>query len=165
MIDGFERIEKDLYNVRAMLLSSSEIRKLLVYTSPNALESIEPSVSQASPFIFLSPVFKTNQEPYNKTTFISITISESSYNKEEAKHDVDLRINIFSKTENWELDNGRIRVLAIASEVIKKLHAKKLKSSQKLEYISTAYMNIDENYQGYSLLFTTIDGGGLENEF
>lgn len=74
------------------------------------------------------------------------------------------RINVFSEMDLWELDEDRVRPLAILSKMIEILDQKKLKSSHKLFYISSDLTTLDKNIAGYTALFGIVDGGGDSDE-
>lgn len=157
--------QKDIFEIKARLSANSEIRKLLYYNGSNALSGAEVLIGTISPYIYVSPVINTNVEPYNKNNFISIVLEQSEYDDEDSIQKGLLRINAISRTENWELDNNKVRPLAITSEIVDILNNIKLSSSHKITYISIEFIVINENLQGYTILLDLIDGGGLENEF
>ena len=74
---SLERIEKDLYSVRDYLGKDDEIKKLLYYPTRNALQQENVSANLINEYIFLSPVFDTTREPFDKNTFISITLANT----------------------------------------------------------------------------------------
>ena len=161
---GLERIEKDIYSIRDYLAKDDEISKLLFYPTRNALQRDNVSASLINEYIFLSPVFDTTREPFDKNTFISITLANTEWNDEDGTHMGAFRINVFSEIDLWELDEDRVRPLAILSKMIEILDQKKLKSSHKLFYISSDLTTLDKNIAGYTALFGIVDGGGDSDE-
>lgn len=160
-MEGLQRIEQDIYAIRDRLYTNKIIAKLLYYSDSNALKGAYVDRSQIDNHIFVSPVFDTTKEPFNKHTFISITVANTEWDDEDSTHLAAYRINVFSKIELWELDDERVRPLTIASEIIKILDQIKLKSSHKLFYISADLTVLNNgDMAGYTLLFGIQDGGG-----
>lgn len=163
-ITGLWRIEEDLFNVRLYLIRNEEIQKLIYYTGSDALSKDTPPFDSVYKHIFVTPVFDTTKEPFNKTTFISIIVPETEWDDEDQAHLATIRINVFSKIENWTLDDNKIRVFQIISRIIEMFDGKKLESSHKLFYLSSDLTTLNETYAGYTVLFGVRDGGGEDVE-
>lgn len=159
-LEGFERLEKDLFMIRDIIFSNKNIQKMIYYSDSDPLSKADPDSNKVSEHIFLSPVFDTTREPFNKHTFISITMNNTELSEEDVTHYAGVRINVFSKLELWNLDNERIRPLAIGTELIKILHDIKLSSSHKLFYLMADLVTVDETTAGYTFLFGLMDAGG-----
>ena len=76
-MEGLQRIEQDVYAIRDRLYANKTIAKLLYYSDSSALKSADIDRSHISNHIFVSPVFDTTKEPFNKHTFISITVANT----------------------------------------------------------------------------------------
>lgn len=163
-LDGLERIEQDLFQIRHKIIANEKIRKLVYYSGKNALSQANVEVNLTKEHIFVTPVFDTTKEPFNKMTFISIILPNTEWDDEMSSHLATIRINVFSKIENWELDNDSIRTLQITSEIIRDLSDIKLKSSHKLFYLSSDLTTLNDLYAGYTILFGIQDGGGEDAE-
>jgi hypothetical protein len=164
-VETFDLIQDSLYYIRQLILSNDKIRKLLVNDSKKALTESSIDISNAISYIFLSPVFNVNKEPYNKNTFLTITLTDTTLDDSNNNHNSKIRINCLTRTELWEMENNRIRPLHLSSLIIKTLHGQKVGVSHKLYYDGTELTVLNENIHGYAIEFIMIDGGGLENEF
>lgn len=76
-MEGLQRIEQDIYEIRDRIYTNETIAKLLYYSDSNALEGADVDLSQIDNHIFVSPVFDTTKEPFNKHTFISVTVANT----------------------------------------------------------------------------------------
>jgi hypothetical protein len=165
MIDGFDRFQTALYQIKQLLLSELKIRQLLVNDDYSPYIAGAVTIEAAKNYIFLAPVFNTNIEPYNKNTFITIILEKDDFDEDSVSHDVAVTINCFSQTVLWEIDNQKIRPLELASLITKKLNGQKLSTSHKIDYINFDSVVLNENIQGFSLGFFLRDGAGLEDKF
>jgi len=164
-MNGLELVQKTVYEIRHLIISDNEIRKFIRNDGFNPLNGPESTIEEAKPYAFVSPVYNTNIEPFNKNTFLAINLTKTEYDIESNFHDGILRIHCMSRSELWEIANDKIRPLEIISRIIKKLDNQKLSSSQTLSYVETELVVLDDNIQGYSALFILTDGAGLESEF
>ncbi len=162
-MNGFERIQESLFAIRTVVLGNEGIRKLLCFDVRNPLQQNPPTFTKALEHTQMSPIFNVNVEPYNKNTFITFVISKGDLD-ENNSHEVAIRISIISRNSLWELESNKIRPLEIASEIVKILENRKVSASHKLIYEAMQLVVLNEDYSGYNVQFTLIDGGGLENE-
>lgn len=164
-MNSLERIESSLYKIKNVLKADSNIRKLLYYTTKDALTKNEVSYSKMDNFITLQPVFNMNVEQFNRNAFISIAISEMEEAEEETLYNGVLRINVICKNENWEIDDNKIRPLRIISIIKDLLDNRKFDASHKLFFVNMQIVTLDEYNSGYMVLFGITEGAGLEYEF
>jgi len=99
-MDLLERIQSSLHQIKNTLKADSDIRKLLYYTTKNSLSKSEVSYSSMENFITLRPVFNMNTETFNRSSFLTIAISEMEELEDEKIFDGVLRINIICKNDN-----------------------------------------------------------------
>jgi len=99
-MDLLERIQSSLHQIKNTLKADSDIRKLLYYTTKNSLSKSEVSYSSMENLITLRPVFNMNTETFNRSSFLTIAISEMEELEDEKIFDGVLRINIICKNDN-----------------------------------------------------------------
>ena len=163
-IDLMKPIESSLYRIKNILKADSEIRKLLYYTTEDALEKSEVSYTKIDDYISLFPIYNLNQEPYNKSNFITINLIDFVPEEDDLYEGI-LQITVISKNTDWQLKDNKIRVLRLAGLIQKLLNNQKFDASHKLNFISLKMVRMDEEYSGYNILFEIYEGGGLENDF
>lgn len=159
-----DNIQKMIYEVEILIKSDGGIRNLLYYTTADALTKTQVDIATINDYIFCSPVFETTIEPYNKASFITISLAKLQP-IEDTLYDGVLRINILSQLNIWEINNQKIRPLEIANRVIEKIDNVKLSHSHTLVFEGIDLAVLDKNISGYAILFSINEGSGLENEF
>jgi hypothetical protein len=97
----FKNIEKALFEVRFLIRNIPEVRKMLYYKTPDALEKETiPTISQITPYTFLSPVIEVNNTPdFDLTNFITIGLVRGEVDDEDNTDGV-LRIDILCENNN-----------------------------------------------------------------
>jgi hypothetical protein len=76
-----------------------------------------------------------------------------------------VKINVFTRTELWKLNDTKIRPLEIANLIVKRLNNQKLSTSHKLYFSQTDVVVLNENVSGYSIVFHLEEGSGLDEQF
>lgn len=161
----FENLEKAIFEIRTLIESEKNIRKLLVIDSANALEQGTPDVSDARKHILLAPVFDITEPPYDKNTIMTIVLSKGKYDSDAVLLNGMIKINVLTRTELWELDNNKIRPLEIANNLISVLENRKVSVSHKLYFTNIDIAILNENVSGYSIIFQLEEGSGLDEQF
>jgi hypothetical protein len=95
----FFNIEKSIFQIRAIIESEKDIRKLLAIDSLDALEKEAPTVNQAREHILLAPVFDIEGPPYDKNTTMTIVVSKAVYDDEAVLLNAMVKINVLTRTE------------------------------------------------------------------
>jgi hypothetical protein len=98
-MNGLELVQKTLYETRHLIISDNSIRKLIRNDVFNPLDGVESTIEETKPYAFVSPVYNTNIEPFNKNTFLAINLTKTEYDSDTNFHDGILRINCMSRTE------------------------------------------------------------------
>lgn len=161
----FENIEKSIYLIKSMILTDTNIRKLLFIDTPGALKEEAPSVTQAEQHVLLAPVFDITEPPYNKNTIMTVVLQKAVYDDDAVLLQGLIKINIVTHTELWELDDMKIRPLEIVNSVVKRLNNQKLSTSHKLYFTQADIIVLNEDVSGYSVIFHLEEGSGLDEQF
>lgn len=163
----FSNFEKLIYEVKNTLLSSDDLKKLMFYPTPDALEkTIVPSYEDMKDRITARPVVYVYEESleYGATSFISIGIIEFALDSGSIA--AGLKISIACKREIWELNNNRIRPIAILSIIGNLLNNKKLSVAKKLDMKSAPEIYFNDELVGFTALFdVTEEKAGEVHEF
>ena len=155
----FERCEKTLFEIRATLLGSEKVRKLLYNDSPFALSLQAPTMEQVGQYIVTNPIFDMVETPeYDHNTVINIELDTLENN--DTSVDGILRINVVCNAAVWTLDGSSIRPIQIADEVVRLLHNKKFSVADKLIFAQIIPLIINKKMIGYTLMFDISDGNG-----
>lgn len=160
-----DNLQKAIFEVRSLLLTSTEVKKMVYFDQPDALAQSTPSLEQVKEYFTISPVFDVTKAPFNKNTLISIGMTRATLNSESLITRGVLKINVLTRSELWELSNGKIRPFEIANYIIEKLNNKKLSSSHKVVFNSLELAILSEDVNGYTLSFSLEEGSGLDEQF
>lgn len=162
----FENFEKLFYQIKNKLLDSPDLKKLVFYNTKDALNRAEPILAEASASIYIKPVIYVYEDSpeIGISSFISIGLIEAQVL--EASVEASIKISVACDREVWELDNNRVRPLAILTEIEKQLNKQKFDTAGQLilRIIKEVYYN--NELVGYAALFDIIDEqGDVVNEF
>lgn len=160
-----DNLQKAIFEVRSLLLTSTEVKKMVYFDQPDALAQDTPSLEQVKEYFTISPVFDITKAPFNKNTLISIGMTRVTPDSESLITRGVLKINVLTRSELWELSNSKIRPFEIANYIIEKLNNKKLSSSHKVVFSSLELAILSEDVNGYTLSFSLEEGSGLDEQF
>jgi hypothetical protein len=158
-------IQKALFEIKYIISNDNDIKKMLYYDTTDAL-SKENITSLPIGYISLSPVQDFTETIYNKNTRINIIVYESELSDDDENLLLTgINIYVISKNDLWELQNNKIRTLEICNRIIYLLNNRVLQASNKISFASLETALLNKEMGGYVLLFSLVDGSGLENEF
>lgn len=160
----FDNIQTTIYQIRSIIKNNVDVRKLLYYDVNNPLSQADVPVSTIEDYIFVSPVFDTAITPYNKNSFITISLSKLKETDDQTYVGI-IRVNVLSQLNLWPIANNKVRVLELVNKINNTLNNQKFASSNKLTFNQIELVVLDKNISGYSMIFDLTDGSGLENEF
>ena len=99
-MNALDNLQYILFQIEQLIKSDEGIRKLLYYTTTDALTKTDIDQSLISDRIFFSPVFDNTKEPFNKATFITITWTRIVDEDDEALINGVIRINVMVELAN-----------------------------------------------------------------
>lgn len=161
----FTNYEKIFYEIKNALLNSEDLRKLVFYNTPNALDEVAPTITEAGQSIYIKPIIYiyADSPEFGLSTFISIGLIESIIL--DGSISSSIKISVACDRQIWEMDNNRVRPLAILSE-ISKLDNLKLGAAGKLTFRIVKEVYFNNDLVGYTALFDIDDEkGDVVNEF
>lgn len=161
----FTNYEKIFYEIKNALLNSEDLRKLVFYNTPNALDEVAPTIMEAGQSIYIKPIIYiyADSPEFGLSTFISIGLIESIIL--DGSISSSIKISVACDRQIWEMDNNRVRPLAILSE-ISKLDNLKLGAAGKLTFRIVKEVYFNNDLVGYTALFDIDDEkGDVVNEF
>lgn len=165
----FRNFEDIFYQIKNRLLSSSDLRKLVFYNNSDALTNTTraiPSIEEASTNIYVKPIiFVTeNSEEFGISSFISIGLVEAMIMDNAITGSI--KVSVACDRQVWELEDNRVRPLAILSIIGDSLDGFKISSAGRLviRVVSEVYFN--NELVGYTTLFDIVEEkGSVVNEF
>lgn len=160
-----KNIENAIFEIRSLIQSIPEVRKLVYYDTKNALGEKTPSIEDTQEHFTVSAVFDITEPPFDKNTIVSIAYKKGNYNDEKMMMVGMININVLTKSQLWEIDGNKIRPLEISNHIINKLSNIKLSTSHKLTLVGIDLALLSENTNGYTIAFILEEGGGLDEQF
>ena len=161
----FRNYEKIFYEIKNTLLDSDNLKKLVFYNTSNALSKVVPTLDEAGKAIYIKPIIYVYEDSpeYGLSTFISIGLIESIIL--DGSISSSIKVSVACDRKIWELDENRVRPLAILSE-ISNLDNLKLETAGKLVFRVVKEVYFNNDLVGYTALFDIVEEkGSVVNEF
>ena len=162
----FKNFEGLFYQIKNVLLDSEAVRKLLYYNTSDALSRETPTYEEAKKSIYIKPIiFIYDDSPeYGISSFISIGMVEAIIFPGSIQ--ASIKISIACDRQVWELENDKVRSLALLSEVSNLLNEKKFEAAGKLELRVVKEVYFNNDLVGFTALFDIDEEkGDVVNEF
>lgn len=158
MFSGYEQL---IYRVQNTLLSNENIRKLLFYNTPDALEKEAPSKEQLmrENYILTQPMecLQTNSLENNQATYVAVIIPRIEIESSNTNSSCIVKISTMCSQNIWSLNQNRIRLFQLANEITKELNNNRFGIAGQLEVFLSELQIYTANYVGYDLVFVTQD--------
>lgn len=94
-----DNLQKAIFEVRSLLLTSTEVKKMVYFDQPDALAQATPSLEQVKEYFTISPVFDVTKAPFNKNTLVSIGMTRATLDSESLITRGVLKINVLTRSE------------------------------------------------------------------
>lgn len=157
-IINFENL---LYEMRTLLASNDDIRKLLLYPTSDALNREAPSISAVlddEDLITLYPITEEGLITSNRDCAIELDFTNFTTDYDNNDHSIygTLVISALCTDKLYKLDNNKLRLFEIMRNIINTTDAVKLSPSGKLEVIG-ADRFINKHFYGWSIKVLVAD--------
>ena len=158
---SFLSVEKDLGIITEMILKNDRLKRLLYYTTPDALECQKLSEDQSLELfkknIKIIPKLQIDGEVLN---YIIISFDNFTPNGENPEfRDNIISFDILCHFDQWQLNGDfQLRPYKIAAELDYMLDKKRLTGIGKLEFLGCNQLIINDEFAGISLNYLTIHG-------
>ena len=157
---SFLSMEKDLNQITGSMLRNKNLKKLLYYTTENALSmpdlTDDQSVSLFGRNIRIAPKLFIDQEIVN---YIIISFDDFSPNAKNPEfRDCTICFDIVCHFDQWKLTDFKLRPYRIAAELDTMFNKAKFSGIGRLEFIGGLQMLLDDEYGGLTLRYRAING-------
>lgn len=157
----FQNIEKTLFQIKRTLLNSSDLKKLIVYNTPDALTKAEPSYADAESAIYIKPIIYIYEDSPESgvSSFISIGLIQAEIDNNSFSSAI--KISVACDREVLILNNDRLRNLALVDCIIEQINNHKFQAAGTLQarIVQEIYYD-DSDYIGFAILFDIDDSYG-----
>ena len=157
---SFLSMEKDLNQITGSMLRNKNLKKLLYYTTENALSmpdlTDDQSVSLFGRNIRITPKLFIDQEIVN---YIIISFDDFSPNTKNPEfRDCTICFDIVCHFDQWKLTDFKLRPYRIAAELDSMFNKARFSGIGRLEFIGGLQMLLDDEYGGLTLRYRAING-------
>ena len=164
---SFLSIDKDLTILIDKFLSNESLKKLLYYTTEDAL-SKENLTKQQSLGLFRKNIKVVPKITVDASLLDYIIISFDNFipNMENPEfRDNVITFDIICHFDTWQLSDLQLRPYRIAGEIDSMLDGKRLTGIGKLEFMGASQLILSDEFAGLSLMYRTIHGEEDKKDF
>lgn len=158
---SFLSIDKDLSIITNKIISNNRIKKMLYYTTRDALS--QPTLTEEQTMelfeknIKIVPKLYVDGSVLNYIVISFDTFTETPTNPEF--RDNVITFDIISHFDQWRLKDFELRPYKIAGEIDTMLDKQKLTGIGELHFLGANQMILNEEYGGVSLMYEATHGG------
>ena len=157
---SFLSVEKDLGIIIDNMLKNERLKRLLHYTSPDALE--RPNISEDESLALIGKNIKIIPKLYvDKSVLNYIIVSFDNFLETDNPEFRDnmIEFDIICHMDQWPLKDFALRPFKIAAEIDTIFNNKKFTGMGKLEFLGCKIVGINNEFAGVALLYGTVHGG------
>ena len=156
---SFLSVEKDLGIIIDNMLKNERLKRLLHYTSPDALE--RPNISEDESLALIGKNIKIIPKLYvDKSVLNYIIISFDNFtetNNPEFRDNV-VEFDIICHFDQWQMRDFALRPYKIAAEIDTIFDNKKLTGLGHLEFLGASQMVLTDEFAGLCLMYRAVHG-------
>lgn len=165
-IDGYQQpkssflsMEKDTGIIVNKILGNERLKRLLYYTTPDALTKPnigdEKSIELIGKNIRIVPKLKVDTEVLNYLFIVFNNFTETS--NPEFRDNV-IEFDIICHFDQWQLNDFALRPFKIAGEIDSMLNHKKFTGLGTLNFLSGSQLLFGDEFGGLCLIYETVHG-------
>ena len=157
---SFLSVEKDLNIIIDYFLKNERLKKLLYYTTPDALNKDnipeEETYKLFGKNIKIVPKLSIDSTVEN---YIIITFDNFTPNGTNPEfRDNIIMFDIICQFDQWNLTDTSLRPMKIAAEIDSMFNGKRLTGIGTLQFMGANQLILNENYAGICLMYSAIHG-------
>lgn len=156
---SFLSVEKDLGIIIDNMLKNERLKRLLHYTSPDALE--RPNISEDESLALIGKNIKIIPKLYvDKSVLNYIIVSFDNFtetNNPEFRDNV-VEFDIICHFDQWQMRDFALRPYKIAAEIDTIFDNKKLTGLGHLEFLGASQMVLTDEFAGLCLMYRAVHG-------
>lgn len=158
---SFLAMEKDTNIIINKIFQNNRLKKLLYYTTPDALSQPKLTEDQSLELIGhnikIVPKLYIDDPVYN---YLFIRFNNFFPNETNPEfRDNDIEFDIICHYDQWHLKDFQLRPYRIAAELDSMLDKEKLTGIGELEFLGARFTNLNDEFGGICLTYRAIHGG------
>lgn len=166
-IDGFKQykssflsMEKDMGILMNSMLNNERLKRLLYYTTPDALD--KPNLTDEQTLSLINTNIKNVPKlTLDKSVLNYIIISFDNFleTSNPQFRDNIIEFDIICHMDQWSLKDFALRPFKIASEIDTIFNNKKFTGMGRLQFLGCKIVGINNEFAGVALLYGAVHGG------
>lgn len=157
---SFLSVEKDMELIVQKILSNERLKRLLYYTTPDAIKkpnlTPEQSLELFGKNIKRVPKLSVDGSLLN---YMLIQFDNFTQTENPEFRDNTIEFDIICHYSQWELTDFQLRPYRIAAELDSMLDKKRLTGIGKLEFIGASRIILSDEFSGLCLIYRAVHGG------
>lgn len=157
---AFLSVEKDMGIITNRLLQNNRLKKLLYYTTPDAID--KPNLTSIQAAELFGKNIKNVPKLYvdnSVLNYIIINFDNFTQNRKNPEfRDNIIEFDIICHFDQWQLDDFKLRPYRIAAEIDSMLDKTHLTGIGELEFLGANQIILTDEYAGLCLMYQAIHG-------
>lgn len=161
---NMNKLDKTIFEMKKMLLKNESFKKLLYYNTPDSLSQSVPTLAQATDLVKTTPAIymEEDENQFELNTFAVIYVPIIDFSAQ--LNDITFVVDVFTKKELIELDNNKLRLHQLVTEIYETLDNKRVSLAGRIQFSNASYVNMGNRYIGFQIEMSVIDEAA-ENDF
>lgn len=155
----FKTAQKDLFSIVTKFINNEDLKKLLFYSSKDALEKKE--LTEEETFGLLHKNIRvipqlSIEEEINSYIIISFDNFTTNANNPEFRDNI-ITFDIICHMDHWVMENYQLRPYMIMGQIDGMLNGQKLNGIGRVDFISANQLLLSGELAGYTLMYRVIN--------
>ena len=157
---SFLSVDKDMSIIADWMLKNNRLKKLLYYTTKDALK--RPNLTEKETIDLINKNIKIIPKLYidgSVLTYVIIDFDHFLPNKSNPEfRDNLITFNIVCHFDQWQLQDFQLRPYKIAAEIDSMFNEQKLTGIGTLQFVGASKIVLNDEFAGLSLMYQAIHG-------
>lgn len=157
---SFLSVEKDMEIIVNCLLNNNRLKRLLFYTTPDALDkpdiTDEQTIEMIGKQIKNIPKVQVDKELLN---YVIISFDNFTETSNPEFRDNTISFDIICHFDQWQLKDFKLRPYKIAAEIDSLINDKKMSGIGRIQFIGASQIVLNDEFAGLTLIYKAVHGG------
>lgn len=152
--------EKDMEIIIGKMLKNERLKRLLFYTTRDALD--KPNITEDQTIDLIGKNIKTVPKLYvdkDVLNYVYITFDNFSPSGNPEFRDNIIMFDVICHYDQWQLKDFALRPFKIAAEIDSMFNKSKLTGIGELQFLGATQENYSDEFAGVCLIFAAVHGG------
>ena len=152
--------EKDMEIIIGKMLKNERLKRLLFYTTRDALD--KPNITEDQSIELIGKNIKTVPKLYvdkDVLNYVYITFDNFSPSENPEFRDNIIMFDVICHHDQWQLKDFALRPFKIAAEIDSMFNKSKLTGIGELQFLGATQENYSNEFAGICLIFAAVHGG------